>query len=244
MPVGSTSAFMAVIAAAFGLLDGLNAAERAAAALGVYTDTSALLHGATPLDFKMFEVLTADEETAGHRGRPARLPGAARVVPVPGRRLQDQEVTGAVRIAPIGFVRDEHRDVIAEIASELLRVEGTSIGIAIAVTDRGTEVSVRGDSRLLGSDQPRIVRVIDYLLEVAFPGASASSTSAGPRIGWRVGRACRTTARPRSCPGAACATTTTRLVLEHCSAVRASRSWRRCRSRSDGTHPEEVVGLL
>ena len=77
-----------------------------------------------------------------------------------------------MRIAPIGYVSEEHRDVIAEIASELLRVEGTSIGIAIAVTERGTEVSVRGDSRLLGEDQTRIVRVIDYLLEVAFPGVS------------------------------------------------------------------------
>jgi hypothetical protein len=33
-------------------------------------------------------------------------------------------------------------------------------------------VSVRGDSRLLGHDQARIVRVIDDLLEVAFPGVS------------------------------------------------------------------------
>jgi hypothetical protein len=69
-------------------------------------------------------------------------------------------------------VRDEHRDVIAEIANELLRVEGTSIGITIAVTARGVEVSVRADSRLLGQNQQRIVRVIGYLLETAFPGVS------------------------------------------------------------------------
>ena len=36
---------------------------RAAAALGIYTDTSALLHGATALDFRMFEKLTRDEAT-------------------------------------------------------------------------------------------------------------------------------------------------------------------------------------
>ncbi|HEV8253983.1 MAG TPA: hypothetical protein VGQ78_04460, partial [Vicinamibacteria bacterium] len=58
------------------------------------------------------------------------------------------------------------------IANDLLRIEGTSIGIAVAVTERGTEVSVRGDSRLLGQDQHRIVRVVDHLLEYAFPGAS------------------------------------------------------------------------
>ena len=75
-------------------------------------------------------------------------------------------------MAPIGFVKEVHRDVIAEIANELLRVEGTSVGIVIAVTERGTEVSVRADSRLLGHDQPRIVRVIDYLLSSAFPGLS------------------------------------------------------------------------
>ena len=63
LAVGSTSAFMAVIAAAFDILDKLSPAEKAAAALGIYTDTSALLHGATPLDFKMFELLTRSEET-------------------------------------------------------------------------------------------------------------------------------------------------------------------------------------
>ena len=64
LPVGSTSAFMAVLGAAFGVLDGIGPAGRAAAALGIYTDTSALLHGATPLDFRMFEKLTRDEETS------------------------------------------------------------------------------------------------------------------------------------------------------------------------------------
>jgi hypothetical protein len=34
------------------------------------------------------------------------------------------------------------------------------------------EVSIRADSRLLEQDQQRIVRVIDYLLETAFPGVS------------------------------------------------------------------------
>ena len=172
IPVGSTSAFMAVIAEAFGLLEGLGPAGRAAAALGIYTDTSALLHGATPLDFKMFEILTADEETTDIVDdlRDYRVPPEWYLYRAAA--FKNQEVTGAVRIAPVGFVREEHRDVIAEIANELLRVDGTSIGIAIAVTERGTEVSVRADSRLLGHDQPRIVRVIDYLLEVAFPGVS------------------------------------------------------------------------
>ena len=86
--------------------------------------------------------------------------------------FQNLEATGAVRIAPVGYVREDHRDVIAEIASELLRIEGTSIAIAVAVTERGTEVSVRADSRLLGEDQARIVRVIDELLGYAFPGVS------------------------------------------------------------------------
>jgi nanoRNase/pAp phosphatase (c-di-AMP/oligoRNAs hydrolase) len=172
IPVGSTSAFMAVIAAAFGILDALGPTGRAAAALGIYTDTSALLHGATPLDFKMFELLTKDAETEDILDdlRDYRVPPEWNVYR--GAAFRNQEVTGAVRVTPIGFVREAHRDVIAEISSELLRVEGTSIAIAIAVTPRGTELSVRADSRLLGNDQPRIVRVIDYLLGSAFPGLS------------------------------------------------------------------------
>jgi nanoRNase/pAp phosphatase (c-di-AMP/oligoRNAs hydrolase) len=172
LPVGSTSAFMAVLAAMFDALDNLTPAEKAAAALGVYTDTSALLHGATPLDFKMFEVLTRSEETQDILDdlRDYRVPpewNAYRAA-----AFRNQEVTGQVRVAPVGFVRDAHRDVIAEIAGELLRTEKTSIAIAIGVTLRGVEVSVRADSRLLGTDQERIVRVIDYLLESAFPGVS------------------------------------------------------------------------
>ena len=87
LPVGSTSAFMAVLAAMFDVLDSLTPAEKAAAALGVYTDTSALLHGSTPLDFQMFEVLTRDGGDPGHPGRAARLPRAAGVVRLPRRRL-------------------------------------------------------------------------------------------------------------------------------------------------------------
>ncbi len=172
LAIGSTSAFMAVIAAAFGVLDKLTPAQKAAAALGIYTDTSALLHGATPLDFKMFEVLTRSEETQDilDELRDYRVP--PEWYTYRAAAFRNQEVTGAVRVAPIGFVRDAHRDVIAEIANELLRVEGTSIAITIAVTTRGVEASVRADSRLLGQDQQRIVRVIDYLLEQAFPGVS------------------------------------------------------------------------
>ena len=170
LAVGSTSAFMAVLAELFDVE--LSAAERAAAALGIYTDTSALLHGATPLDFKMFEVLTRSEETQDilDELRDYRVPPEWNIYRAAAFR--NQEVTGMVRVAPVGYVKDAHRDVIAEIATELLRVEETSIAIAIGVTGRGVEVSVRADSRLLGTDQERIVRVIDYLLESAFPGVS------------------------------------------------------------------------
>jgi nanoRNase/pAp phosphatase (c-di-AMP/oligoRNAs hydrolase) len=172
LAIGSTSAFMAVIATAFGVLDRLTTAERAAAALGIYTDTSALLHGATPLDFKMFEVLTRTVETQDilDELRDYRVPPEWNLYRAAA--FKNQEVTGAVRVGPVGFVRDEHRDVVAEIASELLRVEDTSIAVAIGVTGRGVEVSIRADSRLLGQNQQRIVGVIDYLLEAAFPGVS------------------------------------------------------------------------
>jgi nanoRNase/pAp phosphatase (c-di-AMP/oligoRNAs hydrolase) len=172
LAIGSTSAFMAVIATAFGVLDRLTTAERAAAALGIYTDTSALLHGATPLDFKMFEVLTRTVETQDilDELRDYRVPPEWNLYRAAAFR--NQEVTGAVRVGPVGFVRDEHRDVVAEIASELLRVEDTSIAVAIGVTGRGVEVSIRADSRLLGQNQQRIVGIIDYLLEAAFPGVS------------------------------------------------------------------------
>jgi nanoRNase/pAp phosphatase (c-di-AMP/oligoRNAs hydrolase) len=172
LPVGSTSTFMAVIAAAMGLLDSLGPKDRAAAALGIYTDTSALLHGATPLDFLMFELLTRDDATEDllDELRDYRVPPEWFTYRTAA--FQHMEVTGSVRVAPVGYVREDHRDVIAEIASDLLRIEGTSIGIAVAVTVRGTEVSVRADSRLLGGDRQRIVSVIDHLLGYAFPGVS------------------------------------------------------------------------
>ena len=118
----------------------------------------------------MFEKLTRDEETQEILDdlRDYRVP--PEWFDVSRGRVPALEATGAVRIAPVGYVRDDHRDVIAEIANEVLRIEGTSIAIAIAVTERGTEVSVRADSRLLGDDRERIVRVIDYLLNYAFPG--------------------------------------------------------------------------
>jgi len=172
LPVGSTSTFMAVIAAAFGLLESVGPKGRAAAALGIYTDTSALLHGTTPLDFQMFELLTRDEATE-------ELLDDLRDYRVPPEWFEyrnaafaNLETRGGVRIAAVGYVRDDHRDVIAEIANDVLRIEGTSIAIVVAVTQRGTEVSVRADSRLLGEDRERIVAVIDHLLEYAFPGVS------------------------------------------------------------------------
>lgn len=172
LPVGSTSAFMAAIGLAFGVWDDIGPRGRAAAALGIYTDTSALLHGATALDFRMFEKLTRDDET---RDILAEL----RDYRVPSEWYMYKSIStqwmmsqGAVKIAPIGRVPDEHRDVIAEIASDLLRVENTSLGIAVAWTDRGTEISVRADSRLLGYDKDRIVRVVEHLLDKTFPGLS------------------------------------------------------------------------
>ncbi len=172
LPVGSTSAFMAALGLLFDIWDGLGPAGRAAAGLGIYTDTSALLHGATPLDFRMFEKLTRDEATQDmldelrdYRVPPAWFEHRAAA-------FANTLSRGAVRVAAVGYVRDEERDVIAEIASEMLRLEGTSIAIAVAATGLGTEVSVRADSRLLGGGQERIVSVIEHLLEYAFPGVS------------------------------------------------------------------------
>jgi nanoRNase/pAp phosphatase (c-di-AMP/oligoRNAs hydrolase) len=172
LPVGSTSSYMAALGMAFEVMEGIGPALRAAVALGIYTDTSALLHGATPLDFRMFEKLTRDDATLDVLDdlRDYRVP--PEWYGYRAAAYQHMETTGGVRIAPLGYVREEHRDVVAEIANDLLRLENTSIGITIAVTQRGTEVSVRADSRLLGDERERIVRVIDYLLSSAFPGVS------------------------------------------------------------------------
>jgi nanoRNase/pAp phosphatase (c-di-AMP/oligoRNAs hydrolase) len=172
LPVGSTSAFMAAVGFAFGIMDELGPVGRAAAALGIYTDTSALLHGATALDFRMFEKLTRDEATVDvlDELRDYRVP--PEWFTYRSEAFLNSQVTGTVRVAPIGYVKDGFRDVIAEVASDLLRIDGTSIGIAIAVTEMGTEVSVRADSRLLRQQGERIVRVIEHLLEYTFPGVS------------------------------------------------------------------------
>jgi nanoRNase/pAp phosphatase (c-di-AMP/oligoRNAs hydrolase) len=172
LPVGSTSAFLSALGMAFDVWETVGPAGRAAAALGIYTDTNALLHGATPLDFRMFEKLTRDEETQEILDdlRDYRVPPEWQSYRAAA--FSHLESTGTVRVAPVGYVRSDHRDVIAEIANEVLRIEGTSIAVAVAVTEQGTEVSIRGDSRLLGHDPERIVRVVEYLLNYAFPGVS------------------------------------------------------------------------
>ncbi len=172
LPVGSTSAFMAALAMAFDVWERVGPEGRAAAALGIYTDTSALLHGSTALDFRMFEKLTRDEETQDILDdlRDYRVPPEWQTYRA--NAFLNLEHTGSVRVAPVGYVREDHRDVIAEIANEVLRIEATSIAISVAVTERGTEVSIRADSRLLGLDRERIVRVIEHLLSHAFPGVS------------------------------------------------------------------------
>ena len=172
LPVGSTSAFMAALGVGLGLFDGLPPSARAAVALGIFTDTSGLLHGATPLDFRMFEKLLRNDEARELLDdlRDYRVPPEWYVYRAAA--IQNMEVTGSVRVAPVGYIREDHRDVIAEVASDLLRIEGSSIGVAIGVTQRGTEVSVRADSRLLGGERQRIVSIIDHLLDYVFPGAS------------------------------------------------------------------------
>ena len=247
LPVGSTSSFMAVLGAAFGVWEAMGPEGRAAAALGVDTDTSALLHGATPLDVRMFEKLTRDEDTGD-------LVDELRDYRVPPEwfnyrtaAFQHIESTGAVRVAPIGYVREEFRDVIAEIANDVLRIEGTSIAIAVAVTERGTEVSVRADSRLLGQDQDqeRIVRVIDYLLGYAFPGVSGFKHARRPphRVEggafvphseaqmrmWKLGS-------EMGQPGS------DDLVLEHCRAC--ARALVAALNDLKFARPEEIQGLL
>src|SRR6185436_5548015 len=117
-----TSAFMAAMGYAFGVNDALGPEGRAAAALGIYTDTSALLHGATALDFRMFEKLTRDDETQDvlDELRDYRVP--PEWYRYRATAVQQMELEGSVRIAPLGYVREEYRDVIAEIASDLLRL--------------------------------------------------------------------------------------------------------------------------
>ncbi|HET8645044.1 MAG TPA: hypothetical protein VFO85_06120, partial [Vicinamibacteria bacterium] len=98
LPVGSTSAFMAALGFAFGITEEMGPDGRAAAALGIYTDTSALLHGATALDFRMFEKLTRDEETSDivDELRDYRVP--PEWFAYRASAFRNLEVTGAVRI--------------------------------------------------------------------------------------------------------------------------------------------------
>jgi nanoRNase/pAp phosphatase (c-di-AMP/oligoRNAs hydrolase) len=242
LPVGSTSAFMAALGLAFGVLDGIGPAGRAAAALGIYTDTSALLHGATPLDFRMFEKLTRDDETSDivDELRDYRVP--PEWFAYRASAFRNLEVTGSVRIAPVGYVRDDHRDVIAEIASELLRVENTSIGIAIAVTDMGTEVSVRADSRLLGQDRSRIVRVVDHVLEEAFPDVSGFKYEKRPPHRVEGGACVPHRGETAKLPRRGLRDHDDPAVLEHCSAY-ALAILKALESLAK-EKPEEVVGLL
>jgi nanoRNase/pAp phosphatase (c-di-AMP/oligoRNAs hydrolase) len=73
----------------------------------------------------MFEILTRDEDTQDllDELRDYRVP--VEWYMYRAAAIQNMEAKGAVRIAPVGYVRQEYRDVIAEIASDLLRIEGT-----------------------------------------------------------------------------------------------------------------------
>ena len=83
LPVGSTSAFMAAIGLAFDVLDD-SAPPAARRWPSASTPTPARCCTARPpLDFRMFEKLTRDEETHDIARRAARLPRAARVVHLP-----------------------------------------------------------------------------------------------------------------------------------------------------------------
>lgn len=243
LPVGSTSSFMSALGLAFGVWEDVGPKGRAAAALGIYTDTSALLHGATPLDFRMYEKLTRDEATRDllDELRDYRVP--PEWYPYKAVATQWMITQGAVRVAPIGRVNDEHRDVIAEIASDLLRMENTSLGIAVAWTDRGTEVSIRADSRLLGYDKDRIIRVVEHLLERTFPGMSGFKYERKP---------------PHRVEGGACAGHHTELdeafhltfvdqptgyaELDHCRA--AARAILAALMDLKFANPEEIQGLI
>jgi nanoRNase/pAp phosphatase (c-di-AMP/oligoRNAs hydrolase) len=172
LDVGSTSAFLTGLACTFHTLDDLGPEGRAASALGIYTDTSGLLHSATALDFCMFEKLTRDADTRRllHELRDYRLPPEWHGLGAPAYLRVEQ--LGKLRIAPMGAIPAEDRDVIAEIADELLRVEDTALGVAIAVTKEGTEISVRADSRLFNGDGARVVSLVRELLEGSFHGIS------------------------------------------------------------------------
>src|SRR5260370_31852808 len=110
MTVGSAVGLMGVMGGGVGILGELGGGGRAAGALGIYTDTSALVHGATALDFKMFELLTRDEPTQDLLDdlRDYRVPPEWYTYRASAYR--NQEVKGAVRVAPIGYVRENHRD--------------------------------------------------------------------------------------------------------------------------------------
>jgi hypothetical protein len=216
---------------------------RAAAALGIYTDTSALLHGATPLDFRMFELLNRERATRELLDELRDYRVSESWYGYRAAAFSRLETRGGVRIAPVGWVAEEERDVVAEVASELLRIEGTSIGIAVAVTERGTEVSVRADSRLLGHDPERIVRVVDHLLEYTFPGCSGFKFDRRPP--YRVeGGACvshtESTERMWAVePGAA---PEREKVAEHCR--EAARAMLAALEDLKFAMPEEIEGLL
>ncbi len=240
LPVGSTSAFMAALGLAFDVWDTLGPAGRAAAALGIYTDTSALLHGATALDFRMFEKLTRDEDTQDvlDELRDYRIPPAW--FAYRNLAFAQMQTVGAVRIAPVGLVSEEHRDVVAEIASDLLRIEGTVVAMALGVTGARTELSLRADARLLGGDRARIVRVVEHLLGQVFPGVSGFKYARRPphRVEGGASLPLREGERWLSAAGAADAPR----VLLHCREV-AERIVAALRELS-GASPEDMEGVL
>ena len=166
-----------------------------------------------------------------------------------------------MRVAPVGFVRDEHRDVIAEIANELLRVEGTSIAITIAVTDaRGRGLGPRRQPPARRRTSGASCASSTTCWSTAFPGVSGFKYERRPphRVeggacvpahagAARASGASTTAARGRRATGpilAHCQELARQLVaalrdLERCSPTRWRASSRPCRRRRAASTPAQ-----
>jgi len=169
--VGSASTLIVLMALHFKKLEDLVPETRAALLLGIYTDTSGMVHNVTPLDSAMFNLL--------NNGKAAEIFSALQFYEYPDdwldlkhRAYVNQVKVGKIRLTTTGLTPDYCRDVIAECANDIIRQKDTAMSYCLAITHNGLELSIRANSRLLKLEPDRIIHIVEQMFNELFPGKS------------------------------------------------------------------------
>lgn len=169
--VGAVSTLIILMALCLKQLENIVPETRAALLLGIYTDTSGMIHNVTTLDSALFNMLNT--------GKAAEIFSALQFYAYPDDWLElkhrayiNQFKMGKIRLTTTGLTPDYCRDVIAECANDVIRQKDTAMAFCLAITMNGLELSIRANSRLLKLEPDRIINIVEQMFNELFPGKS------------------------------------------------------------------------